>query len=510
MKIAILHPSYEGSFSPFKELEPDCDPARYLPEHDCVNFRLAKATAARDVAAIARQGFDVAVNLCDGALEEDRAGLEVVQALERAGVAFTGAGSAFYDPSRESMKMACHSVGVDFPAYWMVRELADLEDALAALRFPMFVKHPLGYSSVGLTPASRVTNPDQLWQQAQAILAEYGAALVEEFIEGREFTVLVAEARDQREAAWALQPVEFLFPPGESFKHFNLKWKDYERMSTRAVTCEPLAGRLREASALAFAALNGSGYARCDLRMDAAGNIFLLEINPYCGVFYPEGAFGSADFILAADPAGHRGFLEHLIARAFRRRARHRKRWELRFRRGHGFGMYAARRFLAGEVVERYEERPAVLVSREYVERHWTGLRRQWFEHYAWPITSGLHAMWSDDPEDWRPINHACDPNTWLEGLDLVARREIAPGEELTVEYATFCGPGMAPFECRCGAPDCRRVILGSDHQLPRIRERYRDHVSDFVRSAWHNTTQRECPTHESASAFNSEVGALK
>ena len=157
MKIAVLHPSFAGSNSPFKGMDPDCDPARYLPEHDWTNFFIAKATAARQIREIAGGGFDAVVNLCDGAWDEDRAGLEVVQALERVGVPFTGAGSAFYDPSREAMKMACHSAGVDFPAYGMVREPADLEYALQQLRFPMIVKHPRSYSSIGLTPNSRVS-----------------------------------------------------------------------------------------------------------------------------------------------------------------------------------------------------------------------------------------------------------------------------------------------------------------------------------------------------------------
>ena len=93
MKIAILHPSSTDSAAPFKDFDPSCVPDRYLPDYDCENFQISKATAVRQVVQIARMGFDAAINLCDGAWDEDRAGIEVVQTLERLGMAFTGAGA---------------------------------------------------------------------------------------------------------------------------------------------------------------------------------------------------------------------------------------------------------------------------------------------------------------------------------------------------------------------------------------------------------------------------------
>ena len=44
----------------------------------------------------------------------------------------------------------------------------------------------------------------------------------------------------------------------------------------------------------------------------------------------------------------------------------------------------------AGEIVERYEEKAHVLVSRRDIERNWQGLWRQWFHRYAWPVTNNL------------------------------------------------------------------------------------------------------------------------
>lgn len=127
---------------------------------------------------------------------------------------------------------------------------------------------------------------------------------------------------------------------------------------------------------------------------------------------------------------------------------------------------------------------PQTIVSLGHVERKFTPQEQSWFADYAWPLSEGLHAMWSEHAEDWKPINHACDPNTWLDGLDLVARRDIRRGEAITMDYATFCGPRMRAFECRCGASQCRAVVRPEDHLAPWLGERYGDHISDYVRQA--------------------------
>ena len=491
MKVAVLHPFDEGSAAPFADLDPPCDPARYLEGAEYSHVWIAKATAVRQVIEVARAGFDVIINLCDGGWDEDRPGIEVVDALERLNVAFTGAGRSFYDPSRTAMKIAAHAAGVRVPAFVMASDHDDVQEAVARLRFPMIVKHPRGYSSVGITRASRVEGVDGLTAQVTDTLDAFGGALIEEFVEGREFTVLVTEPRLGDSDPWTFTPVEFVFPPGESFKHFDLKWRNHGDMTTRLVREEPLATRLREAASLTFEALDGDGFARCDLRMDPAGEIFMLEINPNCAVFYPDGAFAGADLALSGDPGGHRAFLDHLLACALRRQRRRVEPWELRFERDHGFGLFAVRDIGQGELVVRYEETPTALVSRAHVERHWRGLKRQWFAQYAWPVSDGVFQRWSVDPDEWRPINHSCDPNTWLVGLDLVARRTITAGEQLTADYATFCGRSMTGFDCACGAAECRGVVRGTDHLLPVLVERYGDHVSDFIRGEAHDGDTR-------------------
>jgi hypothetical protein len=116
--------------------------------------------------------------------------------------------------------------------------------------------------------------------------------------------------------------MQYRFPVGESFKHAELKWVDYDKMSAFPVDDPVLDARLRDVSARFFVALNGASFGRCDIRVDRRGTPFMLEINPNCGVYYrPEDA-GSADLCLAHDPEGHVGFTRRLIRAALQRHQR--------------------------------------------------------------------------------------------------------------------------------------------------------------------------------------------
>lgn len=481
MKICILSDAYEGSDSPLAAVDAVVDPSPYLAGHDCVRVDLTKATAVREVIRLARQGFDVFFNLCDGAWDEDRPGIEVVEALERLGVAHTGPTPRSYEPSREAMKRVCHAWGIATPPGVTVREEGDLERALAALRFPMIVKHPSSYSSIGMTRDSRVETPEALAREVERFVGRFGGALVEEFVAGRELSVLVAENPDDPARPTTYPPVEIAFPPGETFKHFDVKWVDFERMDCRPVADAELAARVRDEAAKLFLDLGGAGWGRCDVRVDAEGRSWMLEINPNAAVFYPPSDPSTADAILALAPGGPRAFAEQMVRAALARRERRRRAWTVRSDRHGNYATHAARPLRAGETIQVLEERPHTLVSRRRVETRWGPQEREWFERCAWPLSDDVWAIWSPDPEEWTPINHSCDPTAWLDGLDVTARRDLAAGDEITLDYATFCTEPMLPFACACGAADCRGTIRGSDHLEPFV-ERYGDHVSDHVR----------------------------
>jgi hypothetical protein len=79
--------------------------------------------------------------------------------------------------------------------------------------------------------------------------------------------------------------------------------------------------------------------------------------------------------------------------------------------------------------------------------------------------------LWDDNPSNWAPQNHSCNPNTGYEGLNVIASRPIKKGEELTLNYASFLDEHMEPFQCQCGAYNCAKWITGIPGNNVTLRE---------------------------------------
>jgi D-alanine-D-alanine ligase len=450
----VLQPEYRDSKVDYRHYDPPRDLSPLLPGDQVDHLFLHKTTTYRQLREAAKNGYDIFVNLCEAYLDWDVPSIDVIWSLDHLGLPYTGSSMRLYDPSKELMKYVAHTRGVRYPKF-----ASHADDAVARLSFPLFVKPAHAGDSLGIDADSLCRTPDEVRAKAGAIEREYGAAMIEEFIGEREFTVLVAENPANRFEPLTFQPVEFKFPAGECFKTYALKVQSHHPESNVPVDDARLAEELRRAARTIFIGFEGEGYARLDFRLDETG-LWFLDINFACSVFYPPGYEGSADYILRFDPMGHGGFLRHIIDAGI---ARH-SRKQSRFVRGAngiaGFGIYAAREMKRGDVVFLGEERSARLATREHVLNSWPPDQVEVFRQYATAVGNGIFMLWDEDPREWAPQNHSCNPNTALRGLNVVATRDIRCGEELTIDYAKFANPDAASFVCRCGAENCRGGIV--------------------------------------------------
>ena len=205
------------------------------------------------------------------------------------------------DKALSKKLMAYHRIPV--PEFTVVRPGRKVK-LPKRLTFPMIVKSLFFEASAGISQASVVEHEDQLAKRVTFIHENLGtAAIVEQFIDGRELYVGVIG----NERLEVLPPWEMSFAqmPDNRWKIATerVKWSaQYQKrhgiMTDRAVLDDAAVQRMQRIAKRAYRALDLSGCARIDLRMDGAGRVYVLEANPNPNMAYGE------DFAESAEAAG--------------------------------------------------------------------------------------------------------------------------------------------------------------------------------------------------------------
>lgn len=308
----------------------DFDPAPYIKDFDWQMITL-KAPVDEKISLLAEQNqFDIYLNVCEGFdFNEDADheiryhGIEVVEALEKYNLVFTGTDSSCFDPTREEMQAIADANGIGFAKGYHVTSVQQAEELVQNLRYPIMIKHPKSFGSTGMTKESRANTLEEVKTQVERICSLFGAARMEEFIIGKEFNVLVVDKADDLSRPIAYPPAELIFPPNEEFWHVDVKWNYNVPFDFNEVKDPGLILRLHEIAKRMYLAMGLKGYGRCDIRMNAEGELFILEINPNPAIMLPASDFGPADYMILYDPDGYKGFFEKIFLAA---QARHQLR----------------------------------------------------------------------------------------------------------------------------------------------------------------------------------------
>jgi D-alanine-D-alanine ligase len=296
----------------------DFNPAPYLEGFDWEMFTLTDPIkeVLRDLDA--RKKYDIYMNVCeghelDGSSDQTYQGVDVVRALEELNLPFTGVPSRWFDPEREEMQTAANAHSVGFAKGYEVKSVEEAERLVKNLRYPIMVKHHKSYGSTGMFKDSKATTLEQVRFLVDRVCKEFGAARMEEFIEGKEYNVMVVENPDDLENPIAYPPAELIFPPGEEFWHTDVKWDYNVPFDFKEVTDPVLISRLHDIAIRMFKAMDGEGYGRCDIRMNERGELYILEINPNPAIMLTPEEYGPADYIILYDAGGYKLFFDRII-----------------------------------------------------------------------------------------------------------------------------------------------------------------------------------------------------
>lgn len=154
------------------------------------------------------------------------------------------------------------------------------------LRYPLIVKSLTFESSIGISQASVVANAEQLRDRVKFIHDTIQTpAIVEQFVDGRELYVGVLG--NHRLRVFPVWEMSFARLPGDNWRIATerVKWNvEYQKRhgidTAEAKLPEGLAPKIQHLAKRTYRALELSGYARIDFRMDAGGKAYVLEANP--------------------------------------------------------------------------------------------------------------------------------------------------------------------------------------------------------------------------------------
>ncbi len=136
-----------------------------------------------------------------------------------------------------------------------------------------------------------------------------------------------------------------------------------------------------------------------------------------------------------------------------------------------GKGVFTRRAIRQGEVV-------AVFDGQRY-----DGRFKGWTEELLTHTIQYGRSQWRDSKGIARYLNHSCDPNCGIRGLfQVVARRDIAAGEQLTWDYEMTEKSDWFRLRCQCGSPKCRKVIGHHDRMPATVRSLYKGYLSYWLR----------------------------
>src|SRR5437773_1611671 len=259
----------------------------------------------------------IAFNLLEGFDDITIFDQNVVSHLELLKLSYTGCNPRGMllarDKSLSKKLLAYHRIPIpEFEVFRIGRPIRRAK----RLAFPLMVKSLTQEASIGISQASVVDSDEKLKERVAFIHESIRtAAIVEQYIEGRELYVgIIGNQALQAMPVWEL----FFTNMPDGAKRIatdRVKWsvKCQKKYGIDSGPASELPDEKRDEiqhlCKRAFRALGLSGYARIDLRLDEAGNPWVIEANPN-----PQIAKGE-DFAASAEKAGisYEGVLQRIV-----------------------------------------------------------------------------------------------------------------------------------------------------------------------------------------------------
>lgn len=242
---------------------------------------------------------DLVFNLFEGFCGQPETEALVPEVASALGLVYTGCPSTVLALALDKAKTKAilEAARINTPRYQLLKPETL---SLFQLHYPCIVKPCNEDASHGLSEASVVRDFVSLAKQITMVSNAYGGqALVEEFIDGREFNATILG--NSGGTALPVSEIVYTLPLGmPRILTFTAKWEPDSLyfQGSKAVCPAPIPDSLRqhlaETALSVFQLLGCRGYARVDMRLDEEGRLYVIEVNPNPDISPDSGAVRQA------------------------------------------------------------------------------------------------------------------------------------------------------------------------------------------------------------------------
>ena len=282
------------------------------------SIRISVCKTKGDLDAVAKRNPDLVILAVKYVMTEGGEEIWLSEFFENDQINYSGSSRAVleFDSSKTLAKKHLRNAGVKTAEYFLAfpGEYANQSDL--PVQFPLFIKPPGAANGNGVDDASFVTDMSQYGKKIESLFDIYGVpALVEEYLDGREFTVAVFI---DTTGSLIASPIEIVPPPsGPGLRILGERVKKDDSEELLRIDDTELKNVLNELAVSVFEKLGVRDYGRIDIKTDNSGLCYFMEAN-----LVPGMTRGSSYFPRACEIASEIGYdrlIEVIVARCLDR-----------------------------------------------------------------------------------------------------------------------------------------------------------------------------------------------
>ncbi|MEI8187682.1 MAG: D-alanine--D-alanine ligase [Candidatus Saccharibacteria bacterium] len=219
-------------------------------------------------------------------MSDDKEALWICEKLDEQGISYTGSSkeAMLMDHNKDIAKDKIIESGLLTASFFMASPSQFKNSDDLPIKFPLFIKPPKEGGGTGIDDKSIVRDFRSFEDKVKQIDSVFGTpALVESYLDGREFSVAILETLGEEETL--VMPIE-LIAEANAFgdKLLSRKVKSEDTEHAIIVSDLVLREKITKLALSCYKALGARDYGRIDIRMDHKGDLHFLEANLIPGV----------------------------------------------------------------------------------------------------------------------------------------------------------------------------------------------------------------------------------